>query len=226
MTFGKRLKSLRLEKNMSQQDLAEKLNVTPQAVSKWENDISEPEFQIIKEITQIYKVSFDRLFQDDDESIYKGLILNVVKDSRMGGVYSSFTYFCSLLSLSLIIITIYTYTLDELTIHFPLSFGSIGVITGTLLFHFSRLRDDYQKTPNSVLDIYGNRIIVLIDEVVIPINEEISLIFKKYNIFDDIGSIRIRTEDKKYIIRNIKGISQIRTILSDIQYINLKGEKL
>jgi len=95
MTFGKRLKSLRLEKNMSQQDLAEKLNVTPQAVSKWENDISEPEFQIIKEITQIYKVSFDRLFQDDDESIYKGLILNVVKDSRMGGVYSFFTYFCS-----------------------------------------------------------------------------------------------------------------------------------
>ena len=226
MTFGKRLKSLRLEKNMSQQDLAEKLNVTPQAVSKWENDISEPEFQMIKEITQIYKVSFDRLFQDDDESIYKGLILNVVKDSRMGGVYSFFTYFCSLLSLSLIIITIYTYTLDELTIHFPLSFGSIGVITGTLLFHFSRLRDDYQKTPNSVLDIYGNRIIFLIDGVVIPINEEISLIFKKYNIFDDIGSIRIRTEDKKYIIRNIKGISQIRTILSDIQYINLKGEKL
>ena len=226
MTFGKRLKSLRLEKNMSQQDLAEKLNVTPQAVSKWENDISEPEFQIIKEITQIYKVSFDRLFQDDDESIYKGLILNVVKDSRMGGVYSFFTYFCSFLFLNLIIITIYTYTLDELTIHFPLSFGSIGVITGILLFHFSRLRDDYQKTPNSALDIYGNRIIVLIDEVVIPINEEISLIFKKYNIFDDIGSIRIRTEDKKYVIRNIKGISQIRTILSDIQYINLKGEKL
>ena len=75
MTFGKRLKSFRLEKNMSQQDLAEKLNVTPQAVSKWENDISEPEFQIIKEITQIYKVSFDRLFQDDEKSIYKGLII-------------------------------------------------------------------------------------------------------------------------------------------------------
>jgi transcriptional regulator with XRE-family HTH domain len=219
MTFGKKLKSFRLEKNMSQQDLAEKLNVTPQAVSKWENDISEPEFQIITEITQIYKVSFDRLFQDDKKNIYKGLILNVVKDSRMGGIYS-------FLFLSLIIITIYTYTLDELTIYFPLSSGSVGVITGVLLIHFSRLRDDYQKTPNCVLDIYGDRIVFLIDEVVIPINEEISLIFKKYNIFEDIGSIRIRTEDKKYIIRNIKGISQIRTILSDIQYINLNGEKL
>lgn len=226
MTFGKRLKSLRLEKNMSQQDLAEKLNVTPQAVSKWENDISEPEFQIIKEITQIYKVSFDRLFQDDEKSIYKGLVLNVVKDSRMGGVYSFFTFFCSFLFLSFIIITIYTYTLDELTIHFPLSFGSVGVFTGILLFHFSRLRDDYQKTQNSVLDIYGDRIVVLIDAVVIPFNKEISYIFKKYNIFEDIGSVKIKTKEKKYIIRNIKGISQVRTILSDIQYINLKGEKL
>lgn len=138
---------------MSQQDLAEKLNVTSQAVSKWENDISEPEFQIIKEITQIYKISYDRLFLDDNKSIYKGLIMSMSKDSRMKGVYSFFTYFCSFLFLSFIIITIYTYTLDELTIHFPLSFGSMGVIIGVLLFHFSRLRDDYQKTRSTLLEI-------------------------------------------------------------------------
>lgn len=225
MTFGKRLKNFRVERNMSQQDLADKLNITSQAVSKWENDISEPEFQIIKEITQIYKISFDRLFLDDNKSIYKGLIMSISKDSRMKGIYSFFTYFCSFLFLSFIIITIYTYTLDELTIHFPLSFVFIGVITGVLLFHFSRLRDDYQKPPNSVLDIYGDRIIVMIDKVVIPINEELSIMFKKYNIFEDVGNIRIRTKNEKYIIRNIKGISHIRTILSDIQYINLKGEK-
>ena len=38
MTIGKRIAALRREKNLKQDDLAQMLEVSPQAVSKWEND--------------------------------------------------------------------------------------------------------------------------------------------------------------------------------------------
>ena len=41
MTFGEKLLRLRKEKNLSQEALAEQLNTTRQAVSKWENGVSQ-----------------------------------------------------------------------------------------------------------------------------------------------------------------------------------------
>ena len=38
MQFGERLKELRSAKGMTQKDLAEKINISPQAVSRWENN--------------------------------------------------------------------------------------------------------------------------------------------------------------------------------------------
>lgn len=40
MTIGKRIALLRREKKLKQEELAEMLNVSPQAVSKWENDLT------------------------------------------------------------------------------------------------------------------------------------------------------------------------------------------
>ena len=40
MTIGKRIAALRREKNLKQDDLAQMLEVSPQAVSKWENEVS------------------------------------------------------------------------------------------------------------------------------------------------------------------------------------------
>jgi transcriptional regulator with XRE-family HTH domain len=54
MTFGERIRTNRIRHNMSQKQLAELLNVTPQTISKWDNDLSEPGFQMITEITSIF----------------------------------------------------------------------------------------------------------------------------------------------------------------------------
>ena len=42
MTVGRKIAQLRREKELTQEDMAEKLGVSPQAVSKWENDLSCP----------------------------------------------------------------------------------------------------------------------------------------------------------------------------------------
>lgn len=60
-TLGKRVGLLRREKGITQEALAEKLGVTPQAVSKWENDISCPDIGLLPELARLLGVSTDEL---------------------------------------------------------------------------------------------------------------------------------------------------------------------
>lgn len=61
-SIGEKIKELRKEQNMTQAQLAEKLGVTYQAVSKWENGIASPDISIIPDITRAFSVSADVLF--------------------------------------------------------------------------------------------------------------------------------------------------------------------
>ena len=47
MKLGFTISKLRKEKGMTQEELAEKVNVSAQAVSKWENDISMPDISVL-----------------------------------------------------------------------------------------------------------------------------------------------------------------------------------
>lgn len=60
-TFGQRFTRLRKEKNFTQEEIALKLNISAQAVSKWENDISMPDISILSSIADIFDISLDEL---------------------------------------------------------------------------------------------------------------------------------------------------------------------
>ena len=55
--FGKIIKRIRIENNLTQKDLAEKYNVTYQAVSKWENGKNMPDISLIKQISRDFNIS-------------------------------------------------------------------------------------------------------------------------------------------------------------------------
>lgn len=59
--IGKYIKKLRLKNNLSQKELADKLSVTFQAVSKWERGISIPDIYILKEISNIFNVDINEI---------------------------------------------------------------------------------------------------------------------------------------------------------------------
>lgn len=65
MTLGEKIQELRKQKGMSQNELAEKLNVSPQAVSKWENSVSMPDISLLPELSKIFDVSIDHLFSNE-----------------------------------------------------------------------------------------------------------------------------------------------------------------
>ncbi|GHU37060.1 transcriptional regulator [Clostridia bacterium] len=72
VTIGQVIKKLRKERNFTQEELAEQLNVTAQAVSKWENESGYPDISQIVPLASVFGVSTDVLFgtfgaSDDDE---------------------------------------------------------------------------------------------------------------------------------------------------------------
>ena len=60
-TLGKRIATLRKERGLTQEQLAEKVGVSAQAVSKWENDISCPDITLLPLLADLFGVSVDEL---------------------------------------------------------------------------------------------------------------------------------------------------------------------
>lgn len=65
MTLGEKLSEKRRSKNLTQDDVAEKLGVTPQAVSKWENDASCPDISLLPQIASLYETTIDELLSKE-----------------------------------------------------------------------------------------------------------------------------------------------------------------
>lgn len=82
MKFGDNLRQTRKSKKMSQEQLAEKMNVTRQSVSKWENGESYPEMNNILELCKIFNCKLNDLVHadmPDISSLDEEIVMNVVK---------------------------------------------------------------------------------------------------------------------------------------------------
>ena len=85
--IGKFIAKLRKEKNMTQQELADKLGITDRAVSHWENGRRLPDYSLLKELCNILSISINELFSGEkisDENYKKKSdenLMNALKDS-------------------------------------------------------------------------------------------------------------------------------------------------
>lgn len=61
MSFGQTIKSLRREANMTQENLAELLSISPQAISRWETDVAMPDISLLPPLANIFNVTTDFL---------------------------------------------------------------------------------------------------------------------------------------------------------------------
>ena len=69
MELGNRIKELRKAQNINQDELAEKLFVSRQTISNWENDKSYPDIQSVLLLSEIFGVSVDQLLKGDVEKM-------------------------------------------------------------------------------------------------------------------------------------------------------------
>ena len=98
-TLGKRIAALRREKELKQDELAEKLGVSPQAVSKWENDQTCPDISLLPQLAKILGVSVDelltgkkeeppvvRMVPENEKKDIKDMMFRIVAESADGDV--------------------------------------------------------------------------------------------------------------------------------------------
>jgi len=70
-TFGQRFARLRKAKGLTQEAVASKLNISGQAVSKWENDLSAPDISILPDLADILGISVDALLGREKDDVVK-----------------------------------------------------------------------------------------------------------------------------------------------------------
>ncbi|MEG2800066.1 MAG: helix-turn-helix transcriptional regulator, partial [Erysipelotrichaceae bacterium] len=115
MSIGSKLSELRKKNNYSQEDLAEKLNVTRQTISKWELDETSPDLNSAKQLSIIFQISLDDLVDNDIKNIVvekvsnteklAGIIIDTLKVIGIG--------FVILIILSIVIIFVFNITQSE-----------------------------------------------------------------------------------------------------------------
>lgn len=86
MEIGKRIRAYRKIYNLSQEQLAEKIFVSRQTVSNWENNKTYPDIQIIVSLSILFNVSLDELIREDLEEMKMKISNN--KANKRADVYS------------------------------------------------------------------------------------------------------------------------------------------
>lgn len=70
LNIGNIIKELRKEKQLTQEQLAERLGISFQAISKWENNIALPDITLVPKIAQVLGVTTDKLFSYNQQDIH------------------------------------------------------------------------------------------------------------------------------------------------------------
>ena len=89
INLGEKLKSLRKGKNISQEKLAQYLNVSFQAVSKWENSSTYPDIELLPELARFFGITVDELLgaeQIDEEKLYEEYDAKATEIYRNGDI--------------------------------------------------------------------------------------------------------------------------------------------
>lgn len=120
MIFAEILKNERKNKGWSQEELAEKLFVSRQSISKWENGLNYPSIEIIIRLSELFGLTIDELLRGDEK-----LKKKVIKDSKQLA-HPKLKFFFDVLFLigaALLVIKLGILILNKLT---PLDFTLYG----------------------------------------------------------------------------------------------------
>lgn len=135
MTFGQKLSSMRKENNYTQEQLADKLSVSRQSVSKWESDAAYPETDKLISLSRLFDCSVDYLLKDECNSKNDVSIKTLSNHQKIIGYI--------LLTVSLlagILVTLLSQTEEQIFIMMPIIFAAFVC---ALICLFVKVRADY-----------------------------------------------------------------------------------
>lgn len=128
MAIGNRLYNLRKEKNISQEELANALDVSRQTISKWETGESTPDFNKICPLCEYFGITTDELISG------KQNIIEAKKENKKAKFARNLAISVGLYILSLVAIILFSATFEQPIIGVCLFFTIIAVATGLIIY--------------------------------------------------------------------------------------------
>lgn len=127
MKIGDKLKDARLKKSMTQEEVAEKLFVSRQSISNWENNKTYPDIGNVIALSDLYQISLDELLKGSD-NFMKHLeeSTDIVKSNK------KLIFFIGLALITMIVMALFTEFLPEKV--FLISIFSLAVIVTGLVY--------------------------------------------------------------------------------------------
>ena len=148
MTIGERLLKLRKERNLSQEDLANVLDVSRQTISKWETDQSTPDFDKIIPLCNYFGITSDELLtgvknieEDKDDKFKSKFAMNIA--------ISVMLYI-----LSIVFIILFAAVFEQPVIGVCVFFVFVAMATGLIIYNsifYSKKTKDSNETKQNTL---------------------------------------------------------------------------
>lgn len=104
MEIGSKILNLRKQKGLSQEQLAEKMHVARQTISKWELGETSPDLSQAKQLSQFFNISLDELTDNDIKEV---LVTKISNTERLAGIIINILKVFGILLLILVIIIIF-----------------------------------------------------------------------------------------------------------------------
>ena len=167
MKFGDNLKLIRKRKNMSQEELADKVNVSRQSVSKWENGEAYPEMNNILELCKIFNCKINDLVHVDmsdidsldDEIVMKVVKFNEEKQKRV----KTLSNIISLIG-----------NIGKIVMMVAIPFMVVAMVLVPYVISNVEVVDNKVELTSDNIEVVDNKTIQLFGVAVIGIDEEIS----------------------------------------------------
>lgn len=195
MEFGEKLFKLRKENGMSQESLAERLNTSRQAISKWENGQGQPETEKLLLISNIFNVLLDYLLKDGTEPVLEtergyyvskemieGFLIYESKTSKLVGIgiglliLSAIPYFMLEQTIAVIIIAVIVIMAVGVLLSASFIENNYKVLKG-LKMKYSQLRMKYMifSIVGALSIVAGGTLLILFEkQLYIPQNFDLA----------------------------------------------------
>ena len=151
MNVGEKILQLRKKMGLSQEELAEKLNVTRQTISKWETNQSSPDFEKIVPLCDLFEITTDELLRGKSENIKNLDDSKIRRKTACNVSISVFIYFLAIIWI--ISMSTMPWISEEITVSVFLLLCAIATVN--LIYHFMSLpkeKETEQKKEKNKYD--------------------------------------------------------------------------
>ena len=146
MSLGEKIASLRKARGITQEQLAENCSVSPQAVSKWENDITSPDISLLPRLSELLGVTCDELL-----GVQRAEVVAVNRDTVD-------------LTKMLLKVRIKSNDGDKVSINLPLGIAELLINSGSFIASLQTGNDNAKNIGNALKGIDFKQILSLVKE--------------------------------------------------------------